>query len=321
MIDLIDIRKKNLTDIEVNTIILKSGLVLRFDQDGNKCYENGKLKDLQGGIFVSIDKLNNLKIVGSLHKYHSFLATGKATNYDCFTLKQAKQTILKLIENKGFEPLNAYICLYEIGINLNFEFDVIKILNEVYSIGVGSMERKMYVHPRFKNERHRTTEHHRDIKTFYKMYDKIFEMKQNRGTPPEGLNILRMEAVHKKVKFDLLNFFSPENLEKISSVFFSKWNDLNLNFNINAPKGTHTSKIDLAKELTRYGTISTKAKYDKLYTDLAISQKIHRTTIEFIKRWESEKYTYKIEKTPIYLIWAKVYNVQYQIHKKNISAD
>lgn len=320
MIDLIKIRKKNISENEAKNIILKSGLILRFDKEGNKCYENGKLKDFQGGMFVSIDKDKNLKIEGSLHKYRSFLTTGKATNYDTFTLVNAKETILKLIENKGFEPLNAYVGFYEIGINLNFEFDVIEILNETYSIGVGNMERKMYVHPKFKNERHRTTEHHENIKTFYKMYDKIFEMKQKRDIPQEGLNILRMESVHKKINLQLLDFFDTQNLEKICFVFFSKWDDLNFDFNVNAPKGTHTSKIDLVKELIRFGTIFTQSKYDKLYKDLVISQKVHRTTIEFIKRWNTDKYIYEIEKTPKNKIWAKTYNVEKQIHSKNIYA-
>jgi len=317
MIDFIRFSKKNLTDTEMNAIIEKSRLTAHT-KDGFRFYENSKIKDLQGGFYVGIDKDKKLKIEGSLHKYYSFLNTGKNSNFDSFTMKQAKETILKLIENKGFEPLNLYVYHYEIGINLNFDFDVIEILKNTYSIGTGITEKKLYINPQYRKERLLTTERDNNKKIVFKTYDKIFEVKDKRGTPPKpNINILRIETEHRKVeKTFLIDFFADRNLIKVQNTFFNKWDNLNFDFNIDAPSGTHKSKIEISKELIRNGTETTKLKYKKLLNENAITFKMYRNINKFINNWITDKYKYKVTKTKVATIWANSYNIEKQIYSQ-----
>lgn len=316
MIDFIRISKKNLSNNEVNSIVEKSRLTVHL-KDGFRFYENGKIKDLQGGFYVGIDKDNNLKIEGSLHKYYSFLATGKNSNFDSFTMRQAKETIEKLIENKGFNPINAVVNHYEIGINIDFDFDVIDILRSALSIGEGVTEKKLYINPQYRKERVLTTERDNNKKVVFKTYDKFFEIKTKRLPQPNNVNILRIEIELRKVeKTYLLDFFTDSNLNKVQSIFFDRWNKLNFDFNIIAPKGTHRSKIDLAKELARYGIEATRTKYIKMLTDGAISPKIYSRTNEFINNWNTDRYDYKIGKTKILTIWENSYSIEKQVYTK-----
>ncbi|MGR3790444.1 hypothetical protein ACUXZJ_05970 [Flavobacterium sp. TN-1] len=301
----------------MKNIITKSRLTVH-EKDGFRFYENGKIKDLEGGFYIGIDKNNTLKVEGSLHKYHSFLKTGKSSNFDSFTMHQAKETIFKLIENKGFEPLNMVVNHYEVGMNLNFDFDVIEILNNVHSIGEGITEKKLYINPQYRKERVLTTERDNNKKVVFKTYDKLFEIKNKRGIIRTDVNILRIESELRKVeKTYLLDFFTDTNLTKVRNVFFNKWDKLNFDFNIDAPKGTHKSKIELSKELMRYGIEPTRKKYNNLLKENAITIKIHRSIESFISNWNTNKYDYKIQNTLIYTIWAKCYSVEKQRNTQN----
>lgn len=322
MIDLIRFSKKNLSEVEKNNIIAKSRLNVRYDKDGFKCYENGKIKDLQGGLYIGIDKNNDLKIEGSIHKYYSFLTTGKSSNFDTFTMQQAKETVDKIIEFAGFEPINTLVNHYEIGMNLNFEIDVINFINKAYSIGTGATKKTLYIHPKYRKERLKTTEIHYNFRVSYKMYDKIFEIIDKRGNAPNDKNILRIETVNRRIeKISLINFFKNKNLLKIQNAFFNKWDYLNFDFNVLAPKGTHQSKISLAKELILYGAEATKLKYDTLAVSGAVSPKIYRDIKTFINNWKTTQYDFKPDKTDIEKIWAKRYSVEKQVLIENICLD
>ena len=319
MIDLIRFSKKNLSEVEKNTIITKSRLNVRYDKDGFKCYENGKIKDLQGGLSITIDKENLLKIDGSLHKYHSFLNTGKSSNFDTFTMYQAKETINKIIDTVGFEPINTLVNHYEIGLNLDFEIDVITFINKAYSIGIGATEKTLYINPKYRKERLKTTEIHYNFRVSYKMYDKIFEIIDKRGNAPNDKNILRIETVNRRIeKISLIDFFADNNLSKIQNVFFNKWDNLNFDFNVLAPKGTHQSKITLAKELILNGTENIKLKYQKLAVSGSITPKIYRSIQTFINNWKTTQYDYKIDKTEIKTIWANRYSIEKQKLTENL---
>ena len=322
MIDLIRFSKKNISEQEKVLIIAKSRLVVRYDKDGFKCYENGKIKDLQGGLYIGIDAKNDLKIEGSLHKYYSFVSTGKSSNFDTFTMCQAKETINKIINSVGFEPTNTLVNHYEIGMNLDFKLDVLTFINKVYSIGTDATEKKLYIHPKYRKERLKTTETHANFRTSYKIYDKIFEIIDKRGNVPNDKNIVRIETVFNRVqKTTLLHFFDAANLKKMQNTFFNKWDNLNFDFDVVAPKGTHQSKIAIAKELMLNGTELVQAKYRRQAENGAVSPKMIRNIDAFINNWKSTQYDFKTEQTEIEKIWAKRYNIEKQVVMQKISTD
>ena len=319
MIDNIRFSKRNLTDNEVKTIVKKSHLQTMFEaKTGKIFYATGTERQLFGGMFIKIDVDNNLVLKGSLHKYYSFLNTGKNTNYGIFTMPQAKETFLKLIKNKGIENINLKVNQFEVGINLNFDIDVISILENVYAIGSNTYQREIHIDPNYRQKRYITTERSTNIRVYYKLYDKVFEMINKRHPPPKEKNILRIETTNRKLqKRFSKEFFTDSNLNIIQDKFFSKWDDLRLISNIDAPKGTHKSRIDLVKEIYKNAPIPTLKKYNKLLAENEITIKIHRNVREFVNNWKTEHKRFKIVKSPIGEKWAGTYNTVKEHFNKN----
>jgi hypothetical protein len=317
MIDNIRFTKKNLTDSEVKNIIKKSYLQPMFEaKTGKVFYATGIERQLYGGMYIKINVDNSLTIRGSLHKYYSFLTTGKNTNFGSFTMEQAKDTFLKFIENKGIDPINLKIGRYEVGLNLIFDFDVVNILESAYSIGKDKTK-EVHIEPNFRQKRFKTSERSPNIRVSYKLYDKVFQMKETRNPPPKENHILRIETTQRKLLNTFsLNFFTDNNLHKIQEKFFNKWDNLNLKPSINAPKGTHESKIDLVKEIYKNAPIPTLEKYNKQREEGTITIKIHRKIREFINDWNKHKHTYKLAKSPIGRKWADVYEFEKQQYNK-----
>lgn len=314
MIDNIRFSKRNLSVNEIETIVKKSYLQPMYEPKSAKLfYATGTERHLYGGFYIKIDIDNNLIIRGSLHKYYSFMQTGKSTNYDSFTMKQAKETFFKFIENKGIDPKNLKVNQYEVGLNLVFSFDVIEILKNVYSIGSDQYKRKIYVEPNYRQERFITTERSNNIRVYYKLYDKVFETKEKRNPQPKEKHILRIETAQKKLqKRFAIEFFTDINLKKLQDTFFKRWDNLNLKPSIKAPKGTHESKLDLVKEIYINAPLPTLEKYNKLLKEGTLSVKIHRKIREFINDWRIHKNTYKLVKSPIGKKWAYVYEAEKQ---------
>ena len=319
MIDNIIMVKKNLSDAEIKQIVKKSRL-LEQSVNGLKAYNNGTTKNFDGGFFIKIGTDKTLKITGSLHKYHSFLNTKSLTNFDSFTMHQAKETILKLIENIGFEPEKTNITYYEVGLNLSVNIEPKKIMQNVCSIGSIENEKELLYNLKYKNKSQLTTEFHRDFRVYHKMYDKIFEMNDKRKQPPNDIKIIRIETSNRRVeKTTLLDFFKDENLQIIQNRFFNNWDKLNFYNDIDTPTGTHKSKIELAKEIIYKGKNEVLNKYLEQYNNNVLSIKMYYTIKRFIENWENEKFKFKRKKTEIFTYWELVYNTEKQRYKQNNS--
>lgn len=319
MIDNIIMIKKNLSDVEIKQIV-KTSRLLEQSVNGLKAYNNGTTKNFDGGFFIKIGTDKTLKITGSLHKYYSFLNTKSLTNFDSFTMHQAKETIIKMIENIGFEPENTNINFFEIGLNLAVNVEPKNILKSVYSIGNDATEKLFFINAGYKQKRHINTITHRDFRTYHKMYDKIFEMNDRKKQPPNDIKIIRIETAHRRVeKTLLLDFFKNENLQIIQNRFFSNWDKLNFYNDIDAPTGTHKSKIELAKEIIYKGKNEVLIKYLEQYNNNVLSIKMYYTIKRFIENWENEKFKYKSKKTEIFTYWETVYNTEKQIYNKRKS--
>ncbi len=319
MIDNIIIIKKQLADAEIKQIVKKSRL-LEQSVNGLKAFNNGTTKNFDGGFFIKIGTDKTLKITGSLHKYYSFLNTKSLTNFDSFTMHKVKETIIKMIENIGFEPEKTNINYYEVGLNLVVNIEPKKIMQNVYSIGSIENEKELLYNLKYKNKSQLTTEFHRDFRVYHKMYDKVFEMNDKRKQPPNDKKIIRIETAHRRVENTLLlDFFKNENLQIIQNRFFSNWDKLNFNNDIDAPTGTHKSKIELAKEIIYKGKKEVLIKYFEQYNNNVLSIKMYYTIKRFVKNWENEKFKYKSKKTEIFTYWEKVYYTEKQIYNKNKS--
>lgn len=312
MIDNIILVKKNLSDAEIKHIVKQSRL-LEQSVNGLKAYNNSNTKNFEGGFYIKIATDKTLKITGSLHKYYSFLRTKSLTNFDSFTMLQANETIVKMIKNIGFEPLGVYITFYEVGMNLVVNIPPKSILKNVCSIGNINTERVFYINARYKDNSHINTITHRDFRVYHKIYDKVFEMHDKNRKPPNGINIVRIETANRRVEKTLLiDFFNNENLQLVQNKFFNNWNKLNFYKDIEAPPGTHKSKIEIAREIIYKGKNDVLRFYFDQYKNKTLSVKMYYTVKRFIENWEYEKLKFKSKNTEILTYWENVYNAEKQ---------
>lgn len=319
MIDKIRFSKKNLSECEIKKIVLTSRLQ-SYDADGLKHYNNQRTKNFNGGLFIKIGIENTLTIEGSLHKYATYLKSKQLNNYDSFTMHQAKETLLKLIENTGFKPENVMINFYEVGLNIVTEIEPKELLKRIYSIGDFDKEKLFYINPKYKNESEIITEFHKDFRLVYKMYDKIFEMQDRKKTFDFEKNIIRIETIHKRVEKTLLiDFFTDANLKAVQKAFFNHWDKLNFLVEIVAPSKTNIAKIEFAKVLYKKSQSEVLKEILEQYRNNTISRKIYYNLKKFIENWETEKIMFKPTKSIISSHWERMYNTEKQMYNKKIN--
>lgn len=318
MIDKIRFSKKNLSENEIKKIVLTSRLQ-SYDADGLKHYNNQRTKNFNGGMFIKIDTDKTLKIEGSLHKYNTFLKCKQLNNFDSFTMPQAKETLLKLIENLGIEIENVTVNFYEIGLNIVANIEPKELLKSIYSIGDFDKEKLFYINAKYKNESVITTQFHKDFRLVYKVYDKIFEMQDKQKTLPNDKTIIRIETEHKRIENTLLiDFFIDANLKRLQTSFFNHWDKLNFLVEIVAPKKTSISKIELAKVLYKKSKSEVLAEIFKQYKNNTMSIKIYYTLKRFVDNWENEKTNFVPTKSLIFSHWEKLYNTEKQKYNNAI---
>lgn len=310
MIDNITLLANNLTDSEKLQIIEKNNLQCIANLSMNtKIYDNAKTKNLTGGIYIKIQE-NKLKIEGSIHKYFHYLKFNCLENYTVFTMSDFSKTVETMFDNFNVPGLNFFVINYEIGLNVFVDKNPINYLKNAISVGkTDGSERELFVNPKYKDKRFLTTQMHRDNTLVFRLYDKDFE-RRDKGKKSEISNCLRIETKRTRLKkVSFADFTTYSNLILLQSKFFAEWNQLNFNREVCAPTGTHQSKKELAKKIIMIGK---NAVLKELQENINLTPKIYRNSREFIQKWETIKFDYKLVKSEIESNWAHFYNVAIQ---------
>jgi len=301
MIDLITMNKNGLSESEALQIF-KDNHLQTNSKAGVNYYDNEKLK-FKDGFYLRIETNNTarLKLECSLHKYFNHISTNKQTNYDLFSFANSKHTIELLTQKTGIELNELKVTYYEIGLNLILSKDCREYIDKMQTIGILENKRTLFVNPKYKNERIKTTVFHRDIKKVYKVYDKVFEMRDKKRTdaPPEHPNILRIETTQRRVeRMTVADLLKPENINKLTDQFLKDWRTVQFEQIVKAPKGTHQMKVDLCKAIIKQGieTVLNQARERLAAGDM--TEKRFRIIREFIQNdWQTFKASIKFQKT------------------------
>ncbi|WP_434981553.1 hypothetical protein [Daejeonia sp. YH14] len=315
MLDKIHIIKKNLSNDEVCKILNKTNLQ-ENQRNGKKYFDNALTKDFTGGIYIKIDHENNLKIVGSVHKYSNFLHTGLLDNYNTFNMQEARETVLKMLGNYGISLPSLQMYSYELGANIRTEITPAVILEKLADIN----GKRFYYNSIYKHESVKTTDLHRDFRVVYKVYDKKREMIDKKRKPPDILeNIIRIETQYRRIQMDLNRFLSVENLTKIQDKFFRDFNNIHFLPNILNMEKARQNQIEIARNIIIYGIEKTAEIYRERHNTGETSYKQYRQQKQFIKNWFEKELFKKFKPTPpeFFPIWAKLLNSEFQILKEN----
>lgn len=302
MIDLIRLRLQGVTRHEAARIAANNDLQL-INRNGVITYDNMNTK-FKDGFYIRVEtnKTGFLKLECSLHKYYSYVRTGKQTNFDLFSFTNSK-TAIKLLEQKTTLDLSQMkVTYYEIGLNLNMNKDCRLYLDQMETVGIGDNRRPLFINPRYKDKRVKTTVFHKGIKKVYKVYDKVFEMKDKRRTDlPQHPNILRIESIYKRVEnITLADLLTPATIGRLTEQFIKDWRTVQFSPEIEAEKGTHQSKVDLSKQILVHGKAETLDLYRIQHKEGALTERRYRTIREFINNdWDTFKKTIRIIKSDI----------------------
>ena len=301
MIDLITMSKNGLSENEVLKIFKENHLQTN-SKAGVDYFDNEQLK-FKDGFYLRIETNNTarLKLECSLHKYFNHVNTNRQTNYDLFSFGNSKHTIELLTQKTGIELNELKVTYYEIGLNLILSKDCKEYIDRMQTIGILESKRPLYVNPKYKNERIKTTVFHRDIKKVHKVYDKVYEMKDKKRTdaPPGLPNILRIETTQRRVeRMTVAELLKPETINKLTDQFLKDWRTVQFEQIMEAPKGTHQHKVDLCKAIIKHGSDSVLNKARERLTAGDMTPKRFRAIREFIKNdWQTFKALIKFQKT------------------------
>lgn len=292
MIDLITLLKPNLSGREITAIVDRNRLQTNSN-GGVVFYDNLNTKNLtqQKGVFIRIETDRKLKVECSLHKYFNEISGYARANTNLFYMSEAKESINHLLTEKdiGFDNLRVYN--YEIGLNLNVSKDCRFYLDKMKSIGAMGNEKPLYVNPRYKDERVRTTVFHSHTRKYFKAYDKVFECREKKQrTIPEG-NILRIETVNRRLDNCLaIDFFYPENLKKMVETFFRDWRTIQFERDIITPKGTGRARRQLCLDILSKGKDAVLTQAKERHANGSLSDWEYRNTREFVaNEWDTIK--------------------------------
>lgn len=292
MFDLITIVTPPLDNEKIDHIVWRNGLQTN-SRDGLVYYDNIDTKNLvqQKGVYVKIETNRRLKAEGSLQKFYNEITKNERSNYNMFTMDEAKKAIETLLHEKGIDEADARIYNYEIGLNLNISKDCRTFLDKIKSIGPMGNERLIYVNPKYKDERAKTTVFHSHTRKHFKVYDKVFEaIDKKRKVIPEG-NILRIETVYRRLaKGSIKEFFAPDNLYKQIENFFRDWRTIQFEQDIITPKGTGRAKQQLCLEIMEHGKDTVVKRAKARHTNGSLTDWEYRNIREFAtKEWDKLK--------------------------------
>jgi hypothetical protein len=301
MIDKITLVKNNLSDLEILQIIDKNNLQYFYNESADlKIFDNAKTKNLTGGILIKIVGAK-IKVEGSIHKYFHYLEYRTLENYTVFKMNDFLNTIETMFKNFGINASDFLIINYEIGLNVFIgSTDPLEFLKKAQSVGnLDGSQKKLYINPRYKNERVLTTQMHKDNTLVFRLYDKNFE-RLDKGKKSNIPPCLRIETLRTRQKnLNLNDFCKLSHLTILQNKFFKEWNLLNLDKEISAPPGTHQNKKDLAKQILIDGKNIVLKDLENRRNQ--ITPKIYRTAKHFVKNWDLAPF------------WASFYNTAIQL--------
>lgn len=283
------------------------------------------------GISVKIQN-NTVTLSTSLHKYWNDQNFGQLRNDNIFTISEAKAAFEMLLFENGLLARKTKVVMFEIGLNMPVSYDPITFIELVRYLPRKNdiKENKiMFIDANYKINRQKTSEKHKDIRRYFKIYDKTWEMKEKKRTTtkepltPKGeqenpsaslvplergqkevrgkeqevrgkeKNILRIETVYRRKNERSDKFFTDENINRLVKNFWVDWKDLFFFRTVRAYKGARKSEVERASIIVNTGT---EAYLEQTKRDLEtkkITAKQYRTIREFIRDYEANSHRYK----------------------------
>jgi len=296
-----------------------------INEDGTQVnYKSSSFKKISG-VEVKIEK-NTVTLSCSLHKYWMKMNYGRLRNDNVFTVSEARAAFEMLLFENGLLAEKTKVVLFEIGLNMNVSFDPLTFIELVQYLPRKNdikNDKTMFVDANYRINRQKTSEKHKDIRRYFKIYDKGWEMNEKkrtspptkgeltspptplldergeRTTPPDGhpskgeLKILRIESVYRRQNEKSKEFFGDANVSRLAKNFYMDWKDLFFVRTIKAYKGARKSEVERASIIINIGAKEYQERSKADYEAGKITSKQYRTIREFIRDYEADSKRFK----------------------------
>jgi len=295
MFDFITIQSR-ISDAVCRELVQRHHLQVWSNENGTVEYRHSEIAKLSG-IQISI-KRNVLKLRVSLHKYWNIRCYGTYDNYTRFNRSSALASFHNLLLENGLNPNLTKIMKFEIGLNLHVTQEPIKYIELIRAIGCNG--KYMFNDANYQTNRQKTTEKHKNIRRYFKIYDKSFEISDKSHTK-EGRErdgekyILRIETIYKRCNEKADNFLTYKNIDKLLAKFLDVWSSAIFCRHVRAEKGKRKSEQERAEKIIRLGKDEYLSQAYQEFWNKKITPKQYRTIREFARDFEINKTKYSIE--------------------------
>lgn len=259
------------------------------ENDTHVEYRSGQYAKISG-IDIKIAR-NTVTLKTSLHKYWNDRNYGRLRNDNVFTISEARSAFEMLLFENGLIAEKTRVVQFELGLNLDVTFDPLTYIEMVKFISF--RDKLMFIDANYRINRQKTTAKYRDIRKYYKVYDKGWEMQdkkrgarykaQGTGTDDEPKYILRIETVYRRHSERSDLFFREENINRLVKRFRVDWKDLYFYRNVRAVKGSRKSEIERAKQIINTGAEEYLQTVKEEYESGKMTAKQYRTIREFVR--------------------------------------
>lgn len=263
-------------------------------------YRSSQYANITG---IQVQIMNNrVTLKCSLHKYWEHHNFGKLRNDTIFTISEAKAAFEMLLFENGFVAKKVRIIQFEIGLNMYVSYDPLTFIELVTYIAASNRTNKiMFVDANYRINRQKTSEKHTDIRRYFKIYDKGYEMAEKDRKTKEAQStekILRIETVYRRQNKRGDEFFSDSNLRPLVQRFWLDWKDLYFTRNIRAQKGARKSEIERARSIVNIGSEQYLEQVKEQYRQKALTEKQYRTIREFIRDFDKYEDRFRVIVSP-----------------------
>ena len=289
MIDFIKLIKPKLSEEEISTVVWSNDLQTN-SKDGVVYYDNQTTKNLaqQQGVFIKVETDNRLNVQCSLHKFYNERQRNDRSNFNLFSMSQAKEAMTDLINEKSLPLDGLRINAYEIGLNLCVSKDCRAYMDKMKSIRGEASNAVLFSNPKYEDERVKTSIFPKKIRKHYKIYDKVFEMRDKKRKEIPDYSILRIETVYTRVDNCLVkDFFCKERMRRLIERFFKDWMSVQFEQDITTPKGTGRARQYLCIDLMDKGRDYVIKEAKDRYKRGSLKEWEYRNIREFVqKEWD-----------------------------------
>lgn len=270
---------------DLDLIIETNGLT-EVKRGTKTSYDNIETKNFTG-LFIRIETdKSKITIDGSLHKYFNYLQNNVQENHSqnvCIT--DVLQTFDNIANNTKISLKDAKVKRLEIGLNLYVSSPPAEYINSIKSISPRGTKQpfKIVENPKYKNKSEIVTNMHRTNRKYYKVYDKIHELKDKKKSYPENKHILRIETVWQRVdKVKVSDLLFEPYFKGLLNEFVDTWQSVEFERITIYPKGTSNMQRQLINEIQSNKNILEKWRTMKANNEL--TQKQFRTRREFLQK-------------------------------------